>query len=76
MAKTSPWVADGEAPTAATGTAKRVFAVCHISGSRRTHSPCVIHGTRQNKDNKRRRPELTAAGSTSPCAKSVTHGED
>jgi len=28
MAKTSPTVADGKAPTAATGTAKPLFAVC------------------------------------------------
>jgi len=62
-AKFSPWVADSEAPTAATGTVK-VFAVCYISG------------TRRNKDNKRRRPELMAAGSTSPCAKHVAHGKD
>jgi len=68
--KTSPWVADGEAPTAAAAT------VCQISGIRRTHSTCIIRGTWRNKGHKRRRPEFTAAGSTSPCASRVTHGED
>jgi len=69
-------VADGEAPTAAAATAKRVFALRQISGTRRTHSPCIIRGTRRNKGHKRRRSEFTAAGSTSSCASRVTHGED
>ena len=55
--------------------AKRVFAVCQISSTRRTHSPCTIPGTRRNKGHKRRRPELTASGLTSSCASRVTHGE-
>ena len=48
-AKTSPTVADGEAPTAATGTAKTLFAVCQKSGTRQIYSPCVYIGTWRKK---------------------------
>ena len=68
-------MADGEAATATTAMAKRVFAVCQISSTRRTLSPCTIPSTRRNKGHKRRRPELTASGLTSPCASRVAHGE-
>ena len=49
--------------------------VSNIRHTANTFSPCIIRGTRRNKGHKRRRPEFTAAGSTSPCASRVTHGE-
>jgi len=42
-------VVDGEPPTAAMGTAKAEFAVCHFSGTRQTPLPCVFQGTRRQK---------------------------
>ena len=53
-AKTSPTVADGKARTAATGTAKNLFAVCQKSGTRQTFSPCVYIGARRKKARRRR----------------------
>ena len=60
-AKTSPTVADGKAPTAATGTAKTLFAVCQKLGTRQTFSPCVYIGSRRKKTGRRRHGQLTAS---------------
>ena len=61
-AKYSPRVAHGEAPTAATGTAKAEFAVCQISGTWQTPLPCVCRGTRCKKARRRCDRNLTASG--------------
>jgi len=53
-AKTSPTVADGKAPTAATGTAKTLFAVCQKLDTRQTFSPCVYIDARRKKASRRR----------------------
>ena len=70
-AKTSPTVADGKAPTAATGTAKPVFAVCQKSRTRWTFSPCVYIGARRKKARRRRPTVADGVGVCSPCVCTV-----
>jgi len=71
MAKTSPTVADGKAPTAATGTAKPLFAVCQKSRTRRTFSPCVYIGARRKKSEKTPSGLADGVGVCSPCVCTV-----
>ena len=74
-AKTSPTMADGKAPTAATGTAKTLFAVCQKWGTRQTYSPCVYIGTRRKKASRRRHGQLTASAAVRRVPAPWTHGE-
>ena len=74
MAKTSPTVADGKAPMAATGTAKTLFAVCQKSGTWQTFSPCVYIGTRRKKASRRRHGQLTASAAVRRVPGRQAHG--
>ena len=62
-AKTSSTVANGLPPTAATGMAKTVFAVC------------VYIGTRRKKASRRRHGQLTASAAVRRVPAPWTHGE-
>ena len=73
-AKTSPMVADGKAPTAATGTAKILFAVCQKSGTRKTFLPCVYIGARRKKAGRRHHGQLTASAAVRRVPGQQAHG--
>ena len=62
-------------PTAATGTAKTLFAVCQKSGTRQTYSPCVYIGARRKKASRRRHGQLTASAAVRRVPAPWTHGE-
>ena len=68
-------MADGKAPTAATGTAKTLFAVCQMLGTRQTYSPCVYIGTRRKKVSRRRHGQLTASAALRRVPAPWTHGK-
>ena len=62
-------------PTAATGTAKTLFAVCQKSGTWQTYSPCVSIGTQRKKASRRRHGQLTALAAVRRVPAPWTHGE-
>ena len=74
-AKTSSTMADGKARTAATGTAKTLFAVYQMSGTRQTYSPCVYIGTRRKKASRHRHSQLTASAALRRVPAPWTHGK-
>jgi hypothetical protein len=53
IANASPTVADGKPPTAATGTVKAEFTVCHFRCIWQTTLSCVFSGARQKKVSRR-----------------------